>query len=54
MDGDDVDDVGGLSVVDGKVDIYVEVVVVLVVIGVYAGDVVIFDNYGVVRLCCGL
>jgi hypothetical protein len=46
---DDVGDVDGLAVVVGEVDVDVEIVVVLGVVGVYAGDVVIFDNYGVVR-----
>ncbi len=43
-----------LVVVVGEVYVYVEAAAVLGVIRVNAGDVVIFDNYGVVRLCCGL
>jgi hypothetical protein len=45
LNGDDVDDVCGLSVVVGEVDVCVEAVIVLGVVGVYAGDVVIFENY---------
>ncbi len=54
MEGDDVDDVGCLFVVIGEVDVDVEAVVVMGVIGVDAGDVVIFDIDGAVCLCCGL
>ncbi len=54
LKGDDVDDVGCLFVVVGKVDVYVEAAVVLGVIGVNAGDVIVFNVDGVVRLCCGL
>ncbi len=51
---EDVDDVGCLLVVFGEVDVDVEAAVVLGVIGVNAGDVVIFNIDGVVRPCCGL
>ncbi len=54
MKGKDVDDVGCLIVVIGEVDVDVEVAVVLGVVEVNAGDVVIFDIDGDVRLCCGL
>ncbi len=54
MKDDDVGDVDCLFVVVGEVDVNVEAAVVLGVIGVNAGDVIISNNYGVVRLCCGL
>ncbi len=54
MNDEDVGDVGGLPVVVGEVDVDVETAVVLGIVGVYAGDVVIFYNYGVVRRYCGL
>ena len=54
MKGEDVDDVGCLIVVVGEVDVDVEVAVVMGVVGVNAGDVVIFDIDRDVRLCCGM
>ncbi len=49
LNADDVGDVVNLAVVVGEVDVDVETAVILGVVGVYAGDIVIFDNYDVVR-----
>ncbi len=53
MEGDAVDDVGCLFVVVEEVDVDVEAAVVMGVVGVYAGDVVVFDIDRLVRLCSG-
>ncbi len=54
IEGYAVGDVGCLFVVVGEVDVDVEAAVVLGVIGVNDGGVIIFNIYGVVRMCCGL
>ena len=43
----DVDDVGGIVVVVGEVNVDIEAGVVLGVVGMYAGDVVILDYHGI-------
>ena len=54
MKGDNVDDVGRVLVVVREIYLDVEAALVMGVIGMYAGDVVVFNNGRAVRLRCGL
>ena len=47
-----VNDVGGVVVVVGEIDVYIKAGVILGIVGVDAGDVVVLDYDRVEALCC--